>query len=161
MAAISQRSPKLCKSGFLIESYSIRNDLGAALYHALQLQFDYPENEFAIETAAHCLGLISLFKKQRRMNAYVSLFSTYQPADYGEFLQVLWEASVAECSCLAYNMNAKVKNPSSEERYLSTKAISAYSKGEKDEAKQLADEYIKKFPKGNQINRMNHILNLN
>lgn len=145
----------------LIESYRIKKDYGAALYHALQLQFDYPENEFALESSAHYLGLISLFKKQRRMGEYVNVFTTYQPEDYGKFLKVIWEATVAECSCLAYNMNAKVKNPSSPERHLATMAISAYSKGEKEEAKQLAGEYTKKFPKGNQINRMNYILKLN
>lgn len=144
----------------LIESYRIQQDLGAALYHAIQLQLDYPENKFAIENAANAWGLIALLKRQHHLGEYVSAYNENQPEDYGKYLQVLWETSATECSCLAYKLNSRVTDPYSPERHLATTAIAAYSNGDKEEAKRVAREYKDQYPKGSQIDEMKYLLKL-
>lgn len=145
----------------LIESYRLKGDLGAALYHSIQLQLDYPENEFAIESAANALGLISLLKKRRDLSGYVARYSTQLPEDYGNFLQVLWEITATESSCLAYRLNSEVTHPYSPQRHLAIKAIAAYGNGNLEEAKRVAKAYSEEFPEGDQINEMEYFLKLN
>ncbi len=144
----------------LIESYRIAENLGAALYHSIQLQLDYPENKFALENSANALGLIALLKKQRRLGEYVSGYSIYEPKDYGRFLQVLWETSATECSCLAYKFNKSVKNPYSPERHLAVRAIAAYCNGDLDEMHSAAYKYYHEYPEGKQIIEILHLLKI-
>lgn len=131
------------KSALYFESY------GLALFHALQLLEEFPENTYLRATVGYSMSQLYLFKKEHKLSKVLAMTAPNNKENYDRFLHFVRELRLKEMGRLAFAyLEAGSELQKEDPYYLYAYILSAWISGKNEQGEILRNQYLNKFPDG-------------